>query len=648
MPKSTKLTRILRHIQIFLVVYFCMISIHPCHAATMGEKNDYLAKLTRLASEKGLSQKRYWHLLLHYQKSLLGGYVSEATGPGFFLSPTGRNDPDSELQATLKYFFSEEPVGSSKQPAQCAFIARYEWLKSELSFDSTLLPEQNCKRFDAWFETLNPESITLLFPSAYMNNPSSLFGHTLLRIDQKGQTEQTRILDYTINYAADVTTENGILFAVLGTTGGFEGRFSTIPYYLKALEYGDFENRDIWEYKLNLSPEQIRRMLTHAWELGNTHFDYYFFKRNCSYELLSLLEVSDPELHLTDHFWIWTIPADTVRLLVDQPGLVQEATYRPARSTQIKWRMSHLSYRERRLLDRLLRDHSTPPAEILAPLPDERQVLVLDLASDYLLYRRLTDEKNADIYKRQERSVLKTRSRIKIQSKPLKVVPDVAPPEQGHDTKRMGIGFGWRGDGPFEEVAFRPAYHDLMDPETGYTPYAQIEAFHMKVRHYHHRDGTVLDRFTLLDIVSLFPIDTLFKKPSWKINAGVESYEDPMTGHRNYFDLAGGIGAGFQSRIIRRELWYLFADIDSNYGSVFEKNYRIGAGGTIGLIAGISKRWRLHLLATSIWYPLGVPSSDLTISLQQSYTIKKNLAIRFELNRREHQREVIANLNFYF
>jgi len=37
-----------------------------------------------------------------------------------------------------------------------------------------------------------------------MNNPAFMFGHSFSRIDQKRQTEQTRILAYTINQAAEV------------------------------------------------------------------------------------------------------------------------------------------------------------------------------------------------------------------------------------------------------------------------------------------------------------------------------------------------------------------------------------------------------------------------------------------------------------
>ena len=66
------------------------------------------------------------------------------------------------------------------------------------------LPVIPCERFDQWIAELNADSITLIFASAFLGNPASMFGHTFLRIDQEGQTEQTRLLAYTINYAADV------------------------------------------------------------------------------------------------------------------------------------------------------------------------------------------------------------------------------------------------------------------------------------------------------------------------------------------------------------------------------------------------------------------------------------------------------------
>jgi len=110
---------------VFIACFFVSIISH----AQQPDHEAYLQDLIAKAQQKHLSDQREWHLLLHYRKGLFGGYESEQDDPGFFLSPNGKTDPAAELNATLAKFFSDELVGRSRQPAQCAFIARYHWLK---------------------------------------------------------------------------------------------------------------------------------------------------------------------------------------------------------------------------------------------------------------------------------------------------------------------------------------------------------------------------------------------------------------------------------------------------------------------------------------------------------------------------------------
>ena len=113
-----------------------MLVSGPAWANAAGDDSN-LKELIRQATEARLSEQRYWHLLLHYRQDLTGGYTSEVDDPGFFLAPNGKTDPHAELEATLAKFFSDELVGRSRQPAQCAFVARYHWLKSRLAIPIT-------------------------------------------------------------------------------------------------------------------------------------------------------------------------------------------------------------------------------------------------------------------------------------------------------------------------------------------------------------------------------------------------------------------------------------------------------------------------------------------------------------------------------
>src|SRR5438105_4718538 len=117
-----------------------------------GETPDptYLPELLTAARNRSLSEDRSWLRLGHWRKRLLGGWESEADGPGLFLSPEGRRDPAAELEATLSGFFARgdaAPTGSkladpSLEHPQCRFPARFAWLAAVLRIDLAPSPRR--------------------------------------------------------------------------------------------------------------------------------------------------------------------------------------------------------------------------------------------------------------------------------------------------------------------------------------------------------------------------------------------------------------------------------------------------------------------------------------------------------------------------
>jgi hypothetical protein len=636
--------------RLYIVLLLLILLLAPASPVDAGEppENAYLVELITQGLQAKLASEREWHLLLHYRKDLLGGHTSEQDDAGFFMSPDGKTDPQAELDATLKQFFSDELVGRSKQPAQCAFIARFEWLRNQLRFDETRLPPMACERFERWFADFEAQSITLIFPSAFLNNPASMFGHTLLRVDQRGQTDSTRILAYTINYAADVPPDAGMAYPIRGIFGGYRGYFSTIPYYLKVREYRDIENRDIWEYRLNFTEHQVRRFLMHAWELGNASFDYFFFKENCSYHLLALLDYADPSLHLTDEFLFWTVPADTVRLIASKPELVSGIAYRPSRSNVIRRKRESLPAAERELAHRIAQDLGELTSPAFGQLGLTKQSFLLDLASDYLRYRTETTDSPSPELKERNRAVLTARSQLRIPSQEFTVVPFAKQPELGHKTSRASVSAGWRNDDTFEEVTVRAGYHDLLDPEIGYTPDAQIELASVSLRHYNRIDQTRIERATLANVLSLSPIDSVFHAPSWKINAGMNTIRFGSCRLCSNGVLNGGIGAAMEFHWLKREVVFAFAEAEANYSRAYEEDHRVGGGGTVGLLADLTDRWKLMASGTYLRYALGDKSDDFRWFVGQRYTLSQNWALRLEYNHRDHDNDGVFSVQAFF
>jgi hypothetical protein len=108
------------------------------------------------------------------------------------------------------------------------------------------------------------------------------------------------------------------------------------------------------------------------------------------------------------------------------------------------------------------------------------------------LYKGATEEKSASFESR-NRSILLARSKLKVRPVPMKITPIGGAPDQGHKTMRAGLGVGWREGEFFNEANFRLAFHDLLDPEYGYTPGAQIQALGVTLRHYRRSDHTRIE-----------------------------------------------------------------------------------------------------------------------------------------------------------
>jgi len=371
--------------------------------ASDSPQHKYVHELIERAKNLKLAQHRYWQILVHYEPTWTG-VESEVDSPEFFLAPNGKYDPNAELSATIQAFFNP-PVINPKTPfdqaAQCQFVARFHWLSQQLKFDQNRLYFHQCADFQKWIQKVQPESVSLIFPSYFLEAPASMYGHTLLRINRKG-LPLTSPLNYAVNYAAmvDVSQEFPLIYMLKGTFGGYYGRFALSrfalsPYYLKIQEYNNHETRDLWEYELSLNQDEVLNMMRHMYELDGINFNYYYFRKNCSYHLLSLLEAARPSLHLREKFpWV-TLPGDTVRVVVGVPGLVVAYHYRPSKLNRAEQRYADLDSIERRIFDQIV---SVTPQLVFPEewrnLSDYQKAKVLELLSEYYLIESSETNKN--------------------------------------------------------------------------------------------------------------------------------------------------------------------------------------------------------------------------------------------------------------
>jgi hypothetical protein len=615
----------------------------------------YLDELIARSRDLHLSERREWHRLMHYIGNLVTpGVHGLADAQSFYLAPDGKTNPENELEATLAAFFSDVQESDAEQNPQCSFIARYHWLDSQLDFDAGRLRKQSCKRFEEWRETLNPAGVTLVFPAAFLNSPTSMYGHTLLRIDARDQDERTRLLAYALNFTANTNEANGLIFAMGGLIGSYPGMFSILPYYLKVREYSDLENRDIWEYELNLTPVEVDRLLMHTWELRTVYFDYYFFDENCAYYLLELLEAARPDLDLTSTFRWWAIPSDTVREVVKQKGLLKRTVYRPSNATLITHRLALMDRNEQALAGLLGRRLVSPRDPAIAALPERKRARVLEVGLDYLHYLRASGKNSVSDPDEFGRSIIFERSRIEAGAYDPPVPIPKTRPDQGHGTSRVSFGGGRRDGLNFVELRARPTYHDLMDPEPGYVRGAEIEFMDLAVRDYSGGVGARVEEITPLRIVSVSPRNDFFTPLSWEIDTGWSRRRLANGSEPLVFGVHGGPGLAWTvpDTLRSNTLIYGFLDSTLQADTRLENNYALGAGPRIGALVDLSERWRAEPYAGGQWFFAGDTDTSWNVGLRQRYTLERDWALRLDISRERQEKQswntVFLSLHHYF
>src|SRR5439155_7965627 len=181
-------------------------------------------------------------------------------------------------------------------------------------------------------------------------------------------------------------------------------------------------------------------LVGHLWELGQTWFDYYYVTENCSYHVLGALEAADSKLELLSHLGPATLPADSVKALFKNPGLVRAVRFRPSARTQLAARTAGLSGAEVDAVQRLAEGGES--ARLDAMSTDER-VRVIDAALDLVDVRHGRDivtgaDPAADVLRQ---GLLGRRSASGVPSPPLVIPPPSAGgPERGHGSMRFGLG----------------------------------------------------------------------------------------------------------------------------------------------------------------------------------------------------------------
>lgn len=573
-----------------------------------------------------------WLALLHYEarwgEDKYRSYVDDGD---FFLAENGATSPEHELEATLTAFF-EQP------DTQCKFIARRQWLESALESSGTFPERTDCAEYQKWRNFLGTRQVVLVFASSYLNSPSSMYGHTFLRFDSENTTMDSPLLSYALNFGANIPpNENGLIYAYRGLLGGYPGQFSASPYFEKLKSYSRIENRDLWEYRLNLTAGEIDRLLEHIWELREINFDYYFFDENCSLRLLELLDVARPGVAMTPQFSYAAIPVDTVRSVINK-GMVLDVAYRPANQTKLKFQITQLTKEQQQLALALSEDIEVLEGSIFDALIKQEKIQVAQAAYDYLRYSATKKERAPNIAK-QRYALLAYISKTTYPTFTESTPPRPVQPDTGHDTMLLSIAAGIEDDNVFSDFEWRISYHDLLDAEEGYPGGASLNMARIVARA-RENNSLQLQRFDAIEITSLSSRTKFFKPISWRVDFGAERQwtkgDDSLVGQVN-----GGVGLTW-SPVENSQLFGMVTG-RLEYNPDLDRKLDIAAGVSLGF--RIVTNWGNTLIDTN-YYHFTDDVDRTLLGIAHNLPLNRNNALRFKLSRRiNHSNDITDTLN---
>ncbi|MEH6450776.1 MAG: DUF4105 domain-containing protein [Oleispira sp.] len=590
-----------------------------------------------------LAKSTQWLHLLHYRPhGLLATMKSENDSEHFFVHADGKLDAFAELHDEVELFSLISQVDN--ESLQCRFPARYKWLKQ---FHSYWI-DQSCSDLNEWKAEIDAHKLTLIFPASYLNSPSSMYGHSLIRLDREDESK-SKLLAYSVNFAANADpTDNELVFSYKGLAGGYPGVVSILPYYAKVNEYSHLEHRDVWEYRLNLTEEEVDQFVNHIWETKDTEFDYFFFDENCSYRLLALLDASSDRIDVAKDFSLKAMPVDTIRSLINT-GKVEKVNYRPSFGVILNQQQAQLSNEQKELAKKIALDSSIISMLDFQRLSDFEQAQILEVSISYLRYLVVKKKRHSSENRKHSLALLSARSKI-----PLKDVfqPIQAPKvrdDQGHLTQRTSLYVGQQNTDEFVDMQFRIAYHELMDLPDGFIKGGQIEMGSLTLRAINQKESTTensdvklqLQKFSLINILSLGARDHFQQPISWRVNAGVDRLLIAGSDLFAHLDVAGGYSYDLNSDNNHWGQVYGLLEGRLKASGQFEKDYQLAAGTQLGWLFQGSQ-WQMNAFASYFPSIAGDEFDYQDVSLSLGGKLTTNIQLRLEA-----KRELISNSGSY-
>lgn len=454
-----------------------------------------------------LSNKISWHGILDFNEGSL-----ESKNQLEYLSDIQNFNPKKELRLSIdKYleFLEGKNEFFCKYPSRAIFI-------SENIQEIPEIDLSNCVEYNAWKENGSIKSISFMYVTGYLKNPASFFGHTLLKFNRDSQIKGQSLLERSLNYGAETNDDAALPYVIKGLIGKYKASLQDETFFRLSAQYQEFQMRDIYEYKLNLSSYQKNIILAYTYEMKAKSYDYYFLADNCAYRINRILGVAleGEPMPKTP----WKAPIDLL-IKIQDSELVSEIIYHPSQTTRALSSIEKLDKAEKDTLYKIFNSNIAKINNI-----DDLDSLDLRLAAiDYLNYKKLKAFKSDNVNELEQIDSIRKNILLKIDSDNKNQQRVIKPKAYPHEISRPTL-IRYKlhkNDGGKNAHTFmlRGANFEILDQDRSKMGNSEFIFLSPQISFY--EDNLFIDEITLFKVTSLNDFKTLLPNElnySWGID----------------------------------------------------------------------------------------------------------------------------------
>lgn len=467
------------------------------------------------------SEQPRWHMLLH---DLNHRYFIK--DPKFYFYSKSRNS-FKELKATLDAFQLKAPL-NNEHPL-CRFPARYLWLKKTLKLNDANFPRPNCQNYRTFQAKVPLDDVQLVFASENIVSPSSMMGHVFFKLS--GVNKDNKHVAHAVTYFTVLDSFNVPKIIYQNFFGGMSGIFALQPYQDLKHNYLDKEERNLWEYQLNLTPYQKQLLSAHIWELKGVKSDYLFVKYNCATITYILMALIFPDVLKEKKHWL--TPIDIVKI-ANQQHIIQGIHV----FTSDRWKISML-LDQFEGLNEFQKKIDTLTEASLPKLMNHLKPQALLFAQAYLPYLNIHHHAQFLLKKELFESLQQSLSK---QSKAYILdYSNYKDPLQAPNNSQLDLSWGRSAKGGFMGISFLPAANRITDDQRQFFSSRELRIGDIEARLYANRH-LKLQRMTLYAVRNMNPWAYWNHAVSGQWKLGLEQHYNNVLQEKLVLNLSGGLG----------------------------------------------------------------------------------------------------------